>query len=242
MLLNISPLWAITGQEVVAACKHRKLPLTGRTELILQVYKQNSLTEYSATMHAKRDPNFKGGKLLAELTKPSRLKLLIHLKPEGTTDQWVRLSSGKVKRIVGLDHAASFLHSDFSIEDFKPGQNLLLWDREYFTFENLGLIEVRGDQCYKIEARPKEIKQRYDYFQVYIRVKDCLVIRGDAYKDQKLIKSWDNYDIRMVDGYPTPFKMVVTVAGSADRSEIHLKSIQYDLPLADAMFSREYLR
>lgn len=240
-LMHVPLVFGLTGQEIMAKCKKSPIPMSGKSDVILNVYKDNQVTVNEISFITKRSEDFKSGKALASVTKPSKLKILIHLKEDGKTDQWVKLSTGKVKRIVGLDESLSFIDSHFSIEDLNPSENMISWEGDYFTFNNLGTVDVQGDACYKIEALPKNLKQRYEKFILYIRESDCLPRRSEFYQGGKIAKIMENSDIRMVQGYPTPFKIVMQIPDSEEKSEIILKSIQYDVEINDLIFRKEAL-
>ena len=58
-------------------------------------------------------------KSLVEFIKPTKIKILSHTKEGEDDDQWLRLSSGKIKRIVGSEKGKAIVQSHMTYEDFQ---------------------------------------------------------------------------------------------------------------------------
>ncbi|MDY6933340.1 MAG: outer membrane lipoprotein-sorting protein [Spirochaetota bacterium] len=251
-LWNAPFAFGLTADEIIEEVRKKPFPISGKSVVVLKVFKDDHVSINNISFITKRSKDFTSGKMLVSVTRPSRLKILIHVKENSHTNQWVKLSSGKVKRIIGIHKLQSFIHSHFSIGGLKPSENIILsWKTEYnkyFKAKNLGIVNMLGYECYKIEARPKEINLvkeiniEYDRMEVFLRVSDYFPVRSNFYVEGKLIKYMENHKIKMVGKYPTPFKVIMFIPDSDEKSEIHVKSIKYDIKLFNKKFSKEALR
>jgi len=68
------------------------------------------------------------------------------------------------------------------------------------------------------------------------------VMRIDIYMKGELHKYLENNDIRKIDGILTPFRAVMHTADGKGKTELKMKSVNYNVPIADSVFSKEALR
>jgi len=113
--------------------------------------------------------------LLFSFLKPTRLKLLIHSYPNRADDQWLRLSSGKIKRIRGRDRERFFVNSHFCYEELQSTEI------EKYHYKFLREIRFKKWNCFQVEAQKKQDKI-YDKLIYYLRKSDYFVVRVDFFK------------------------------------------------------------
>ena len=177
-------------------------------------------------------------KALISFLKPTKIKLLTHTYKDKDDDQWLRLSSGKVKRITSSGKGKSFVNSHFCYEDLSSR------DKDDYNYTLLGSETVNGEDCYKIEAVDKKGSQGkvYDKTVIYIRKSDFFAMKVDFYQKGELYKYLENFDIREVDGIKTPFKLVMSLADGQGKTEIFTTDVKYNVEIQDRKFNKEALR
>jgi hypothetical protein len=174
-------------------------------------------------------------KALIEFKKPTQIKLLTHSHKGKDDDQWLRLSSGKVKRIVSSGRDKPFVNSHFYYED------LTSIDIDDYVYQLLGEGKAADADCYMVEGVKQEGEKVYDKVVFYVRKSDYFVVRVDFYKKGKLLKFLENYDIKEIDGILTPYKMTMELADGNGKTELILKGLKYNTDIDSAKFRKEAL-
>ena len=131
-------LFAMTGREIINRSEQLAKPKSAKTQVIMKIYKGGNVMEKEFNLFQK---TIKGeDKVLITFTKPTQIKVLTHTRSDGEDDQWLRLSSGKVKRIVGGDKSENFVQSHMTYEDLERRD---VNNYEYKTLED---DKVNGDK------------------------------------------------------------------------------------------------
>jgi hypothetical protein len=175
-------------------------------------------------------------RILFSFIKPSQLKLLSHKNKGRDNDQWLMLSSGKVKRIAGSEKGKPFAGSHFYYEDLNP------MELNESDFQYIGDGKAGGFDCYKVEEVKKKGDKVYDKSVIYVRKSDYFIIRIELYMKGQLHKYVENYDIKVVSGILTPYKTVMFSAEDSGKTEMKVNSVKYNLPLSNSLFVKESLR
>ena len=200
----------------------------------MNIYKGSSVNEKEFILVQK---TIKGeDKVLITFTKPTQIKVLTHTHSSGEDDQWLRLSSGKVKRIVGGDKSENFVQSHMTYEDLESR------DVENYTYKTLADANVNGDACYSVEAIKKSGNKTYSKYILYVRKSDFFVVKVEFYQKDKLFKSIENQNITKTNGILTPMKIVVTMADGTGRTELIVQKVLYNIDIEDSTFSKDALR
>ena len=230
----VSAAPAPTGREIMDKADAVQKPDTVKASVMMFIIKGESSTEKAFDLIGKKAGN--DDKVLITFTKPTKIKFLTHTHKSGDDDQWLMMSSGKVKRIASGERSQPFVNSHLSYEDMKSR------DLDAYTYTLVGDAQAVGADCYKVAALPKDASSIYSKAVFYVRKADYFIVRIDIFKDGVFLKFLENYDIKMVDGILTPYRSVMTMADGKGRTELRMKSIEYNKPVADSVLNKEALR
>jgi outer membrane lipoprotein-sorting protein len=234
-ILNASSLYAFTGREIMEKSDALPEPRTAMSKLLMQVYKGDRLEEKEFSMQMKKYPGDED-KTLISFVRPTQIKLLTHARKGVDDDQWLRLSSGRVKRIVSSEKGKPFVNSHFYYQD------LTSRDIDDYEYELLGEREAVGEPCYMVQGVKIVGEKVYDKLIFYVRQSDYYVVRTDFYKDGEFHKFSENHQVRVIDEILTPHQVKMERADGKGRTELVLKALRYNADISDMTFERESLR
>ncbi|MBU0991818.1 MAG: outer membrane lipoprotein-sorting protein [Proteobacteria bacterium] len=226
---------ALTGKEIIDQTKKMIEPDAATSTVIMLIYKGDKALEKEFEIMSKKDGD-DNTKTLISFTKPTKIKLLTHMNKGKESDQWLRLSSGKIKRITSSGKDKSFVNSHFTYEDLSSRNN------DDYTYELIGSETINGDDCYKVQAEKKGNNRIYDKSITYVRKTDYVILRDDLFQKGALLKYIENSDIREIDGIKTPFKIVMIMADGSGKTELNVQTVQYNVELKDNLFNKDALR
>lgn len=238
LLIFIWPqlIWALTGREILDQSDKLTKPKTAESNIIMKIYKGKRVDEKAFTLYAKDSPDGED-KTLLSFKKPTHIQLLTHSHKAKAADQWLVLSSGRVKRISSGDKGKSFVHSHFYFEDL-GGRDI-----DAFNYTYLGDEKVLDEDCYKVESTKKaEDEKVYDKKVLYVRKSDYYVIRVDFYLKGRLHKYLENKEVKTINGILTPLLSVMSLADGKERTELHVDQVKYNIEIGDTKFNKEALR
>lgn len=235
VLLLSSPLFALTGREIME--KNDALPeaTTAVSDVLMQIHKGGRVIEKQFESRSKQFPNDED-RLLISFTRPTRIKLLTHTYKGRDDDQWLRLSSGKIKRIASADKGKPFVNSHLYYEDIGSR------DIDDYAYTLLGEATAVGVDCYAVEAVKQVGEKVYSKLTLYVRKSDWFIVRIDFYEGNEFHKYLENHDIRTVDGILTPYVSTMTRADGKGRTELKILKLEYNRSLRDSTFNKEALR
>lgn len=229
-------LWAYTGREIMEKSDALTEAETAKSSVMMFIHKGGRVIEKEFTILSKKFKNDED-KTLLSFQKPTRIKLLTHSKKGRDDNQWLRLSSGKVKRIASSDKGKSFVNSHFYYEDLSSR------DIDDYEYKYIGDETAVGVGCYKVESIKKEgMKKVYDKAILYVRKSDFFIVRIDFYKKGKFRKYLENSEIEKMDNILTPFKVVMFLANGKGKTELKVKSVLYNTKVKSSKFNKEALR
>ncbi|MCB1145351.1 MAG: outer membrane lipoprotein-sorting protein [Leptospiraceae bacterium] len=168
-------------------------------------------------------------------TSPTRIEFLTWSSPGEDSQQWIKLSSGGVRKISSSDKDGAFVNSHFYYEDIGDR------DIDDFDYKLLGSGKVGSDDVYKIESIKKTGTKVYSKSIVYVRKADYVVVQVDLYQGGKLTKILRNEAIETIQGIITPRKVTMERADGSGKSILYLKSIQYNSNVQDSLLKSEAL-
>ena len=145
-------LFALTGREIMDKSNELKEPDTMITRSLMIIHKGKRVREKEFEMMRKKYSDGED-KSLASFIRPTKMKFLMHTHKDAENDQWLRMSSGKVKRIAGADRSGSFMNSHFTYEDMDQWGSIKIDD---YNYKNLGDGKANDDDCYLVEAVAKD--------------------------------------------------------------------------------------
>lgn len=235
MLLLAQAAFGMTGREIMEKTDALKKPDTAISKVIMEIYKGGAVEEKEFTLQMKQYPNDEDKALIAFI-RPTQIKLLTHSHKNTDDDQWLSLSSGKVKRIVSSGRDKPFVNSHFYFED------LTSVDIDEFDFTLVGEEKAVGEDCFKVEGVKKTPEKIYSKVVFYVRKSDYFVVRIDFFKDGAFHKFMENYQIKVIDGILTPHKIKMEMADAKGKTELTLKALKYNVAVDDATFNKDALR
>ncbi len=234
------PVLALSGREVYEKVHEvRSKALDRKTEARMVLFdkgggkRTRTLTEYGK----KADPE--AYKVLVVFQSPPDLRnvgFLIHAHTFSDRELWAYFPEYKrVRRIPTNSQDDSFFGSDFSYDDFGGPPNL---DDYTFSIEKEDVID--GRPCYVIEVTPK-IRRKYTRYVAWVAKDLWIHLRIDYYQDADVYRTGDFRDVRIIDGIPTPFKILMENRKTNHRTELTIEHIQYHTHFPDELFSQRSL-
>ncbi len=234
LLLPAVEASALTGREIME--KNDALPeaKTAVSQVSMYIHQGAKVVEKEFEIKSKKYAGDEDKNLIT-FTKPTQIKLLTHSHKNQDDDQWLRLSSGKVKRIVSTDKGKSFVNSHLYYED------LTARDIDEYDYNSLGDGSAGGFDCHKVEAVKKQNKV-YSKSIMYVRKSDFFVVRIDFFKNDEFHKFIEYLDIKPVTGILTAHLLVMSMADGNAKTELKVNSVEYNKEMNDAVFNKEALR
>jgi hypothetical protein len=240
LLASGSPAFALSGREVYEKVhEQRSRSLDRKTEVTMVLFdrgggkRTRTLTEYGK----KSDPE--AYKVLIVFKSPPDLKnvgFLIHAHTFADRDLWAYFPEYKrVRRIATSSQDDSFFGSDFSYDDFGGPPYL-----DDYTFSILKEEVIDAKPCYVVEVTPK-IHRKYTKYIAWVAKDLWIHLKIDYYQDNDIYRTGVFTDIRIIDGIPTPFKMMMENKKTNHRTELAVESIKYHTQFADDLFSQRSL-
>jgi outer membrane lipoprotein-sorting protein len=225
---------AFSGRDIMDKSNALKKPDTLKASMLMTIYKGDTVQEKEFDIIGKKAG--KDDKVLITFSKPTKIKFLTHTHKSGDDDQWLMLTSGKVKRIAASERDQAFVNSHLYYEDMKSR------DIDGYNYNLIGEAKAVGEDCYKVEATPKDASNVYSKAVFYVRKSDFFVLRADIFKGGVFHKYVENYDIRLLNGILTPYHSVMYLADGKNRTELRIKSIEYNKSVSDSALNKEVLR
>jgi outer membrane lipoprotein-sorting protein len=228
-------VYAMTGREIMEKSDALPEPDTAKSKIMMLIHKGGKVIEKEFTLQMKQFDNDED-KALISFIRPTQIKLLTHSHKGRDDDQWLRLSSGKIKRIVSTGRDKPFVNSHFYYED------LTSIDIDDYAYKFLGEGNAVEEDCFKVEGVKQIGEKIYDKVVFYLRKSDFFVVRVDFYKDGKFHKFLENYHVKIIDGILTPHKVKMELANGKGNTELVLKGLKYNTDIDSSKFNKEALR
>ncbi len=226
--------YAMTGRQIMDKSDALKQPNSVKASVTMTIRKGSSTTEKEFDLIGKKSG--KDDKVLIKFTRPTKIKFLTHTHKKADDDQWLMMSSGKVKRIAAGERTQPFVNSHFYYEDMKSR------DIDGYDYTLTGETKAVGTDCYRVEATPKGSDNVYSRAVFYVRKADFFIVRVDIYKDGTFLKYIEDYDVKNVNGILTPYRAVMFMADGKGNTELKMNSVQYNINIPDSALSKESLR
>jgi outer membrane lipoprotein-sorting protein len=192
--------------------------------------------ERSMTMHIRTKGN-----------KRSLVRVLEPAKDRGngtlTDDNNMWTFSPKVNRVIKIPSSMmgqSWMGSDFSNKDVARMDDIV----DQYDHTILGVVEADGHKVYEIQSIPHETAAVV-WGKEILRIRDdYVVLKHDFYdQDGKLVKSLESFEIGEMGGRSVPKRQRMSRIDESDEwTEIRVESVNYDVDLADSLFTLSSLR
>lgn len=235
ILLMASSSYALTGREIIEKTEALPSPDSTYSEVHMVIHSGGSAIEKEFQSEGvKVDDN--SAMTLITFTKPSKSQFLTHNYKNKSDDQWLKMTSGKVKRITNASKKKSFAGSDFTYEDLST-RNI-----DDYEYKLLGTEDVAGTECYKVESTRIKGKKVYSKTILYPRKSDCFIKRIDFYEKDRFSKYLVNYKIKEIDGILTPEKIVMSRTQKKAKTVLKIKKLAYNIEISKAKFNKDAFR
>ncbi|HZO52280.1 MAG TPA: outer membrane lipoprotein-sorting protein [Bryobacteraceae bacterium] len=189
----------------------------------------------------ERIGSFGDSKSVLRFIDPPEVKgvaLLIHNHKDRSSDQWMWTPELQRDRRIALqDRSTRFFGTDFSFEDLEER------DVDQFDFKLLGEEKLEGEDCWKLESRPRQTKtSQYTHSYVWVRKDLFLFMMVEGYKGGELMRRIAYRDYQNVKGLWTAKTMEVFDNKRNSRTTMKLEKLDYNLPMKDGDFTLQALR
>ena len=230
------PAFALTGRKIMEKSDELAEPDTAMSKMIMRIHKGGRMEEKAFTLMMKQYDADKD-KALLEFIRPTKIKLLTHSHGGREDDQWLRLSSGRIKRVAASSKGKPFVNSHFYYED------LTSVNIDDYKYKSLGEGQAVETACYKVEGIKKDPDTRvYEKLVFYVRQSDYFISRIDFYMDGQLHKYLENYDVKKINSILTPHRATMYRADGKGKTELFLGGVKYNVEIPDIRFKKEALR
>jgi hypothetical protein len=228
------------ARQIVAESQKRAQSKSQQYEGTIEVFgSSNKIT--LKHWEFQRNGSFGSSKSILRFTAPAEVKgvaLLIVNHTDRASDQWMWTPALERDRHIALqDRSTRFFGTDFSFEDLEER------DVNQFDYKLLGEETVDGQQCWKIESKPKESKSsQYTSSVVFVRKDIYTAIQIESYTKDKLLRRIHYSDIQKLDDIWTARTIEVYDANRKSRTVLKLEKLKYNIPMKDENFTLEALR
>jgi len=184
-----------------------------------------------------------GEKTLTRYLSPSRVKGQATLMLNNADDIWTYFPrTNRVRKLATHAKKQKMQGSDFSYEDM-GGNDVFLTD---FSHKLIDDKKIDGLLCYGIEMVKKEgINSSYAKMVLFVQKETFLILKIDYYNQdapELIQKSLFCSEIKNVGGIPTAFYLVMKNLVDGTETEMEILEIDYDVKLADKMFTERGLK
>ncbi len=207
----------------------------------------SSYTEMSMVIHR---PDWERRMAMRAWTKGENQALVRVIDPakdrgNGTlTDEGSMWSfSPKVNRIIKIPSSMmgqSWMGSDFSNKDVAKADDII----DQYDHSLLGMVEEDGVKIYEIQSVPHE-EAAVVWGREVMRIRDDKVVVDHKFYDQddELVKILQSLDIREMGGRTIAVRQRMHKIETPDEwTEIQVNSVEYDIDIADSIFTLSSLR
>lgn len=198
---------------------------------------------------AKREFEFesyakdKGEKSLMKYISPKRVKDQAILMLNNADDIWVYFPrTNRVRKLATHAKKQKMEGSDFSYEDLGSGESWLT----DFSSTKLDDDEFEGIDCYRVELRrKKDAGSGYSRMIMWVAKDDFVPRRIDYYSENDpdvILKRLTLTDVRVIEGIPTPMKMVMLDLQDNTDTIMEYEELTYTVELPDDLFSERGMK
>jgi len=223
--------FAVTGREIMGKNDSLKKYKTSRNKSVLLIIKDGRSEKKEYEGVGKRYG--RELRLNMSFTYPTRLGFLVWDKPGRDKLQWLKLSSGKVRKVAASDKDKPWMNSHFYNEDI--GERHI----EDYEYKLLGEGNVMGVDCYRIKGVKTRGTRVYSKTVLYVGKNDWVIRKVEFYLRGMHVKTLRNERIEKINGIFTFRKIVMERTDGKGKSILYLRSVDYNRSISGNKFKRE---
>ena len=236
-----------TAESVARQVRERNTGRDSRAELRMRLSdRQGRVRERVLTMLRLRGEKGKGDRALIRFTYPNDIRntgFLVWEHPDADDERFLYLPAlGRVRRIAGQEKDESFVGSDLSYEDI-GGRDIA--DYTYaFTAADASWLAPDGTRhpAWLLESKAKDAGAEFPRSVSFVLKDRFIVTAADVFnRRNERVKHFEVKKMERVEGIWTVLDLVMTNERDNTRTELTTTSIDYNVGLTDADFSRRQL-
>ncbi|HRX17171.1 MAG TPA: outer membrane lipoprotein-sorting protein [Spirochaetota bacterium] len=204
-----------------------------KREMTLLVIKQGVTEKKEFTGFSKKQGRSRRSRM--QFTHPTEMGFLVWDNPGEESQQWIKLSGGRVRRIASTDKGKPWMNSHFYNDDVSEKYI------EDYKYELIGEESVNGISCYKIRSVKKGSGATYSKTEVYIGKDDYLTYRVDYFEGGRHVKTLTLTRYENIQNIPTARMLTMERADGKGKSVLYIKSIRYNISVDNRELTREAL-
>ncbi|PRX27147.1 outer membrane lipoprotein-sorting protein [Orenia metallireducens] len=230
----------MTGDDVLNKMEEVRDVQTTQMELKLELYDSSGSKRVRTLRNISKKIERK--KALSRFLSPSDVEgtgFLSIDKPEiDDEDMYLYLPAlGSVRKISGSQKNGSFVGTDFSYND------LSLIGAENYNDDYKAIVLEENEQEYTLKIIPTDEDIDYKYGKLILSKKTWYPTKVEFYDSRdKLQKILTNYNVKQIQGYWTPQKVIMEDVQKGTKTILYLESVVYNDKVNDRIFSPRYLR
>jgi hypothetical protein len=231
LLLFSQNVFALTGKEIMK--KNDDLPdgESSIREAVLLVIKGKRSEKKVFRLISKKYGEKKRKRIT--FSYPTHIEFLVWDEPGKDNLLWIKLSSGKVRKIATSNKDKPWMNSHFYNDD--------IGERYFndYNYKLVGEVDIDGTTCYKIERTKTKGTWVYSKAVAYVGKDDFFARRVDLFEKGIHTKTLHFRNIEKISGIYTPRKTVMERTDGKGKSIMYIKSIEYNVPVPDEKLKRE---
>ncbi len=236
LFLMSTTVFGLTGYSIMKKNSQLSKPKSAFTTVKLKIYKGNR-APIVKKMKVYVKTRGKNTKSRITFTYPTSIEFLIWNTKGQSSQQWIKLSSGRVRKVASGNKGNSwsnshFYYADLSFSGFKNNNYKYLGEA---TFRN---ISGKAVSCYKVKAVQKRGKKVYSKRIIFVGKNDSVIRKVEFFEKGRHTKTLSNYKIKKINGIYTPRASVMKMEDGTGKTILFIKSIKYNLYISDAKFKR----
>lgn len=230
----------MTGDEILNKMEEVRDIQTNQMEIKLELYDTSGSKRVRTLTNISEDYGQK--KTLSRFLSPADVEgtgFLSIDKPEiDDEDMYLYLPAlGSVRKISGSQKNGSFVGTDFTYNDLS-----LVSAENYNDDYQAVVLEDNEKECI-LRLSPTDEDIDYDHGKLWVNKEMWYPVKAEFYDTRgKLNKILTSYDIKKVQGYWTPQKMVMEDVQEGTRTILYLESVLYNEEVNSKIFSPRYLK
>jgi outer membrane lipoprotein-sorting protein len=234
----LSFIQTIDAQDAKSIVKKADEQMRGKTSHVLMTI-QTIRSGWKRSMEI--EAWMKGSDLsLIRITAPAKDKGIVFLKKKKEVWSWYPTLERSIKLPPSM-MSQSWMGTDFTNDDLVKESSVL----NDYRHSIIGDTILSGRDCHIIEMTPlPESSVVWGKVIVCIDKKDFIELHSRFYDEEGMLMNIMNgFDIGVMSGrmIPTTFEMI-PVEKKNQKTEMHYKKVEFDIPIPDSFFSIETMR